>query len=174
MKKLHILTTTALAGLTLGMASCSSDFLDKTPKGSYTAPTYYSSDAAVRKGTEPLYNRAWFNFNRRAIVGMGSYRANEAWNPYVSEEFAKFQVTALTEDMSLAWSSLYNVVSMSNATLENLEKYCTSDVSESVKNAGIGECYLMRGWAYFICFAAGATLSFMTTTRKWLTILFVR
>lgn len=149
MKKLHILTTTALAGLTLGMASCSSDFLDKTPKGSYTAPTYYSSDAAVRKGTEPLYNRAWFNFNRRAIVGMGSYRANEAWNPYVSEEFAKFQVTALTEDMSLAWSSLYNVVSMSNATLENLEKYCTSDVSESVKNAGIGECYLMRGWAYF-------------------------
>ena len=149
MKKLHILTTTALAGLTLGMASCSSDFLDKTPKGSYTAPTYYSSDAAVRKGTEPLYNRAWFNFNRRAIVGMGSYRANEAWNPYVCEEFAKFQVTALTEDMSLAWSSLYNVVSMSNATLENLEKYCTSDVSESVKNAGIGECYLMRGWAYF-------------------------
>lgn len=32
MKKLHILTTTALAGLTLGMASCSSDFLDKDSK----------------------------------------------------------------------------------------------------------------------------------------------
>lgn len=103
----------------------------------------------MRKGTEPLYNRAWFDFNRRAIVGMGSYRANDGWNPYVRAEFAKFQVTALTEDMGLAWSALYNVVTMANATLYNLQNYCSSAVSESVKNAAIGECYLMRGWAYF-------------------------
>lgn len=139
----------ALAGLSLTVTGCQDDFLDKKPTGNYTAETFYSSDAAVRKGTEPLYNRAWFNFNRRAIVGMGSYRANDAWNPYVSAEFAKFQVTALTEDMGLAWSALYNVVTMSNATLHNLENYCSNDVSESVKNAAIGECYLMRGWAYF-------------------------
>ena len=106
----------------------------------------------MRKGTEPLYNRAWFDFNRRAIVGMGSYRANDGWNPYVSAEFAKFQVTALTEDMGLAWSALYNVVTMANATLYNLQNYCSSAVSESVKNAAIGECYLMRGWAYFYLF----------------------
>ncbi len=133
----------------LAMASCSSDFLDKVPSGNYTAETFYASDDAVMKGVEPLYNKAWFNFNRRALVGMGSYRANDAWNPYVSAEFAKFQVTALTEDMSLAWSSLYNVVTMSNATLDNLNNYCTDDVTESVKNAAIGECYLMRGWAFF-------------------------
>jgi hypothetical protein len=30
-----------------------------------------------------------------------------------------------------------------------LEKYCSEDVSETTKNAAIGECYLMRGWAYF-------------------------
>ena len=139
----------ALAGVSLAVTGCKDDFLDKKPTGNYTAETFYSSDAAVRKGTEPLYNRAWFDFNRRAIIGMGSYRANDAWNPYVSEEFAKFQVTALTEDMGLAWSALYNVVTMSNATLYNLEKYCTDDVSEATKNAAMGECYLMRGWAYF-------------------------
>ena len=131
------------------LTSCGKDFLDKKPTGNYTAETFYSSDAAVRKGTEPLYNRAWFDFNRRAIVGMGSYRANDAWNPYVSAEFARFQVTALTEDMGLAWSALYNVVTMSNATLYNIEQYCSDAVTESVKNAAIGECYLMRGWAYF-------------------------
>lgn len=139
----------ALAGVSLAVTGCKDDFLDKKPTGNYTAETFYSSDAAVRKGTEPLYNRAWFDFNRRAIIGMGSYRANDAWNPYVSEEFAKFQVTALTKDMGLAWSALYNVVTMSNATLYNLEKYCTDDVSEATKNAAMGECYLMRGWAYF-------------------------
>lgn len=139
----------ALIGGSTMLTSCGKDFLDKKPTGNYTAETFYSSDAAVRKGTEPLYNRAWFDFNRRALVGMGSYRANDAWNPYVSAEFARFQVTALTEDMGLAWSALYNVVTMSNATLYNLEKYCSEDVSETTKNAAIGECYLMRGWAYF-------------------------
>lgn len=139
----------ALIGGSTMLTSCGKDFLDKKPTGNYTAETFYSSDAAVRKGTEPLFNRAWFDFNRRAIVGMGSYRANDAWNPYVSAEFARFQVTALTEDMGLAWSALYNVVTMSNATLYNIEQYCSDAVTESVKNAAIGECYLMRGWAYF-------------------------
>ncbi len=139
----------ALAGLSLTLTGCSDDFLDKKPTGNYTAETFYASDAAVRKGTEPLFNRAWFDFNRRAIIGMGSYRANDAWNPYVSAEFARFQVTALTQDMGLAWSALYNVVTMSNATLYNLDRYCSSEVSESTKMAAMGECYLMRGWAYF-------------------------
>ena len=114
----------------LSLSACRDSFLDQKPKGQYTAETFYSSDAAVRKGTEPLYNRAWFDFNRRAIVGMGSYRANDAWNPYVSAEFARFQVTALTQDMSLAWSALYNVVTMSNATLQNIENYCSDEVTE--------------------------------------------
>ncbi len=125
--------------------SCGEDFLDKTPEGKYTAPTFYSSDKALLKGVEPLYNRAWFDFNRRAIVGMGSYRANDAWNPYVSSEFAKFQITGLTEDMGLAWSSIYNVVTMANATMENIKEYCSPEVSEDAKNQALGECYLMRG-----------------------------
>ena len=145
----HILMASALAASALMTTSCGSDFLDKTPGGNYTAPTYYASDAAVRKGVEPLYNKAWFNFNRRALIGMGSFRANDGWNPYVNAEFANFKVTALTEELSLAWSALYNVVTMSNATLANLEQYCTSDVTPSVKDAAEGECYLMRGWAYF-------------------------
>ena len=149
MKKINIYIIGVLMGSMMLLTSCGKDFLDKKPTGQYTAETFYSSDAAVRKGTEPLYNKAWFDFNRRAIVGMGSYRANDAWNPYVSAEFARFQVTALTEDMGLAWSALYNVVTMSNATLYNIEQYCSDAVTESVKNAAIGECYLMRGWAYF-------------------------
>lgn len=149
MKTKHILMASALAASALMTTSCGSDFLDKTPGGNYTAPTYYASDAAVRKGVEPLYNKAWFNFNRRALIGMGSFRANDGWNPYVNAEFANFKVTALTEELGLAWSALYNVVTMSNATLANLEEYCTNAVTPSVKQAAEGECYLMRGWAYF-------------------------
>lgn len=149
MKTKHILMASALAATALMTTSCGSDFLDKTPSGNYTAPTLYSSDAAVRNGVEPLFNKAWFNFNRRALIGMGSFRANDGWNPYVNAEFANFKVTALTEELGLAWSALYNVVTMSNATLANLEEYCTNGVTPSVKQAAEGECYLMRGWAYF-------------------------
>ena len=145
----RITVATVAAASLLSLSSCSDDFLDKQPSGKYTAPTFYSTDDAVRKGTEPLYNRAWFNFNRRALIGMGTYRANDGWSPYVSKEFALFQVTALTQDMGLAWSALYTVVTMSNSILHNLEQYSTDAVSEPVKNAAIGECYLMRGWAYF-------------------------
>ena len=147
MKKIHILLFTALAALTL--SSCGDDFLDKTPRGNYTAPTFYVSDDAVLKGVEPLYNRAWFDFNRRAIIGMGSFRANDGWNPYVSAEFAKFQITGLTEDMGLAWSAIYNVITMSNATISNILNYCSEDVSESARNQALGECYLMRATAHF-------------------------
>jgi len=154
----------AFTGLLL-LTGCGKDFLETVPSGNYTSETFYSSDDLVMAGVEPLYNRAWFDFNRRAIVGMGSYRANDAWNPYVSAEFARFQITSLTEDMSLAWSSLYNVVTMSNATLYNLQNYCTDDVTEEVKNQAIGECYLMRGAAYFYLLRGwGANILFEDNT----------
>ena len=149
MKIKNLFKYMAVAAVTLSMGSCGEDFLDRTPLNQYTAPTFYSSDAAVRKATEPLYNRAWFNFNRRAMLGMGSQRANDAWNPYVSAEFARFQLTGLTEDLGLAWSSLYVVVTMANALIDEVPKYSTEDVTEATKNAAMGEAYLMRATAYF-------------------------
>ncbi len=149
MKKKNIFKYMAVAALTVVMAGCGDDFLERTPLNQYTAPSFYTSDAAVIKATEPLYNRAWFNFNRRAMLGMGSQRANDAWNPYVSAEFARFQLTGLTEDLGLAWSSLYVVVTMANALLDEVPRYSTDDVSEAVKNQAMGEAYLMRAAAYF-------------------------
>ena len=129
--------------------SCGKDFLDKTPQHSYTADTYYSSDAAVMKAIEPLYNYAWFNYNYRAMVGMGSARANDGWNPYLNPQFATFQVTGLDGDLANAWKSFYLVVSMSNQLISDVNTYCTEAVSEEVMNLALGEAYLMRGWAYF-------------------------
>ncbi len=150
MKKLNILL---LAGSLIALGtlttSCGKDFLDKTPQHSYTADTYYSSDAAVMKAIEPLYNYAWFNYNYRAMVGMGSARANDGWNPYLNPQFATFQVTGLDGDLANAWKSFYLVVSMSNQLISDVNTYCTEAVSEEVKNLAIGEAYLMRGWAYF-------------------------
>ena len=151
MKKLNILLLSAaslLAGGTL-TTGCSDSFLEKTPNNDYTAETFYSSDAAVMKAIEPLYNYAWFNYNYRAMIGMGSIRANDGWNPYLNPEFATFQVTGLSTELTNAWASFYMVVSMSNQLISDINTYCTDAVSEEVKNLALGEAYLMRGTAYF-------------------------
>lgn len=140
-------TTLLIAPLLL--TSCSDDFLERVPQHQLVEETAYSTDAAVLKNVDPLYNRAWFNFNRRAMLGMGSQRANDGWNPYMSAEFARFQLTGLTTDLGLAWSALYVVVSMSNSVLDAVQQYSTPNVSQAVRNQAMGEAYMMRGTAYF-------------------------
>jgi hypothetical protein len=113
------------------------------------AGNYYSTDDAVIKALEPLYNYAWSGYNERGIVGMGSFRANDAWSPYLQGEFARFTITGLTTEIVNAWSSIYMVVSMANQVINDMDTYTTSDVSEAVKNQARGEAMLMRGTAYF-------------------------
>lgn len=131
------------------LASCGESFLDKGTDSDYSVPEYFKSDDAVIKAINPLYNRAWHEFNRRSLLNMGSTRANDAWNPYVNSEFAKFQLTGLDENVSSAWKSLYNVVSMTTETIDNVSNYATGDVSETVRRQAYGECYLLRAVAYF-------------------------
>lgn len=138
-----------LLAFMLFASSCSDSFLQKVPDSNYTSESFYSSDQAIEKVGAPLYNRAWFNYNARAILGMGSLRANDGWNPYLSADFARFQTTALSADVQNAWSSLYTVVAMSNSIIHDITNYATTAVSDSAKNKALGEAYMMRGTAYF-------------------------
>lgn len=149
MNKFKIFSLSGLLGLSMLSVGCSDDFLEIYPESNYTGESFYSSDEAVLKAGEPLYNRAWFNFNRRAILGIGSYRANDAWNPYATAEFARFQTTALTPELIQAWSSLHLAVTMSNSIIKDLTNNCDSKVSAEAKNRVLGEAFLTRGTAYF-------------------------
>lgn len=149
MKKLNIFMVSVAAASLLTMTSCGDDFLDRSPLHGYTAPTYYTSDEAVIKATEPLYNYAWHGYNERGIVGIGSFRANDAWSPYLQGEFARFTITGLSKEVVDAWSSLYMVVTMSNQLINDLDRYAGENVSESVIAQAKGEAMLMRGAAYF-------------------------
>ena len=65
--KLLVIATTALL-----FAACSDSFLDRAPEGNYVDATFYTSDEALEAATAPLYNRAWFDYNQRSIVPIGS------------------------------------------------------------------------------------------------------
>ena len=149
MKAKHTVLFPAVVALVLSLAGCSKSFLEVYPDSNYTGDSYYTSDEAVLKAIQPLYNRAWWGYNYRCGLGIGSYRANDAWNPYNAPEFTRFQTTALTDEVLRAWSSLYTVVTMSNALIRDITGKCGEGVSEDVKNLAIGTAYTMRAASYF-------------------------
>ena len=106
------------------LTACSDSFLERAPEGNYVDVTYYTSDNALEQATAPLYNRAWFDLNSRAIVPLGSNRANDNFSRWGAPEFTNFKVTALSENLANAWTGFYSVITMANAVI--------SDVTEAV------------------------------------------
>ena len=152
-----------MAGILTG---CSDSFLDRTPEGSYTDANFYASDEALEAATAPLYNRAWFDYNQRAIVPIGSGRANDMYSPWGSPEFTTFQVTALNELLSAAWKSFYSVITMSNSVISDVREKSTGDVSEEAKARAIAEARLMRGCAYFYMLRAWGSVILIEDNQK--------
>ena len=144
----YITIATALL-LAMTAVSCSDDFLDKTPEGEYVEDNFYDSDEAMYASTAPLYNRAWFDYNTRGMLLLGSLRANDAYSPYNWPEYGMFTVTALNEYLSDIWAGFFSVVTMANATIDNIETKSTANVSKEAKTTAIGEARLMRGVALF-------------------------
>jgi len=123
--------------------------LERAPEGNYVDVTYYTSDDALEQATAPLYNRAWFDLNSRAIVPLGSNRANDNFSRWGAPEFTNFKVTALSENLANAWTGFYSVITMANAVISDVQTKCSNSVSERAKRTAIAEARLMRACAYF-------------------------
>ena len=141
--------TVVLAFALLSVLSCSDDFLNVVPEGAYTVDNFYASNEALRAACDPLYNRAWFSFHERAMLGIGSIRAWDAFNPSFTAEFAQFRVSSTMREVVYAWSSIYTAVALSNAIIEAVRNQCGPAVTQAAKNTALGEAYLTRGTAYF-------------------------
>ena len=149
MKKI-LLYAVALAG-TLTMVSCADDFLDQTNTHQLNQETFFDSDEAVAAATSPLYSYVWYDFNDKFYYGMGDGRANNITAQYSDYiyPYTNFTETSLSTGLTEAWAALYSVVAQSNNTINNIEQYCTDDVSEDAKVQAIAEARFMRGTAYW-------------------------
>lgn len=140
----------ALAGA-LTMVSCADDFLDETNTHQLNQETFFDSDEAVAAATSPLYSYVWYDFNDKFYYGMGDGRANNITAQYSDYiyPYTNFTETSLSTGLTEAWAALYSVVAQSNNTINNIEQYCTDDVSEDAKVQAIAEARFMRGTAYW-------------------------
>jgi hypothetical protein len=111
------------------------DFLEQENTTSLSQENFFESDDAVEEATAPLYNYVWYNFNEKFYYGMGDGRANNItaqWSDYIYP-YTNLNETSLSVGLSDAWGSLYSVVAQANNTINNIQDYATSTVSETAK-----------------------------------------
>ena len=142
--------TIALAGI-LSLASCAEDFLDQKNSYQLSQDNFFTSDDAVSQAITPLYDYVWYMFNDKAYYGMGDGRANNITAQYSDYiyPYTNFTESGASNGLNDAWSAFYSVISQANNTINNIQNYSTSGVSETAKRQGIAEARFMRGLAYW-------------------------
>lgn len=158
----------------ISSSGCKDSFLNRVPENSYVADNFYASDEALEAATAPLYNRAWFDYNSRASMYLGSTRANDMYSPWGYPEFTTFHVTALDENLANAWKSFYSVITMANQVIADIKTKCTAEVSEGAKTQAIAEARLMRACAYFYMVRTWGPVIIIEDNQKWWTIRYSR
>ena len=146
MKKLNYILIAAF--LSILLAGCADDFLERPPKDQIVANTFYKTDEEVLAATALLYNRVWFDYNDKASYNLGDFRAGTAFSAYSDRDNVEFNTTANTENNGYAWRSFYNVVGQANTAIKNINQYAGPDVSEEIKRYAIAEARFMRALAY--------------------------
>ena len=130
------------------LAGCSQEFLDRPPLDSVVDANYYQDPAQLLAGTAPLYNVVWFSYNDKASHGIGDARGGILFSGSYQLENIQMNTTGNTGENGSSWRAFYNIVSQSNAVINNVSKYTPESVAENLKLNALGEARFMRGLAY--------------------------
>jgi len=146
--KRAIIYSTILAGLMLG--SCKKDWVDTKPSGTPSAAYQWSGTDMVTKSIAALYvplryestwgrNLFWMqNASDDLIVGRSKADA---------ENIKNFICTGREDYMAGGWSDLYMMLNKANMAIAGLPT--ATDISDDLRNRGLGEAYFIRGFAHF-------------------------
>ncbi|RYZ50258.1 MAG: RagB/SusD family nutrient uptake outer membrane protein, partial [Sphingobacteriales bacterium] len=149
MKKINLKISFAALGLSLVvMAGCNKSFLEKPPIDAIVDAGFYQSDEQVMAGTASLYNRVWFDYNDKAYYNLGDFRSGTTFSAYNDRGNVLFNTTAENGENNASWRAFFNVVTQSNLTISNINKYAGAAVSPTVKKMAIAEARFMRALAY--------------------------
>jgi hypothetical protein len=144
-----ILKFSIIVAAVVFVQSCKKDFLNRPPLSTPTSGAFYRTDDQILAGTAPLYNIVWFDYNDKAFMAFGEARGGNL-NSNDRTAYIRFIVSPTDQSTLLpGYKSFYKIIAQSNVIMQNIRSATNSTASETVKNAGIGECHFMRGMAYF-------------------------
>lgn len=145
----NYIRSVAALGLSLALlAGCKKNFLEKPPTDAIVDAGFYKTDEQIMAGTASLYNRVWFDYNDKAYYNLGDFRSGTTFSAYNDRGNVLFNTTAENGENNASWRAFYNVVTQSNLTITNINKFAGVKVSPSVKRMAIAEARFMRALAY--------------------------
>lgn len=150
MKKLNTICFTLSMVLLALCTSCADDFLDRPPLDVPVDANFYKTDAQVLAGSSLLYNKVWFEYNRKASFSVGDFRGGVATSMYGSNWYdnTRFFSSANTETNYSTWIAFYNIIGQCNTFIVNVDKYAGAAVNPTLIKQTIAEAKFMRASAY--------------------------
>ncbi len=140
--------------ITLGMVSCSEDFLNKAPEDSVNTENFYLTEAdaiaAVNGAYQPLqwpklYNmRMW---TTDIMAGNSIVGAAGGTDGIETQDQANFVTSTDNQGVLDLWRGPWPGILRANLVLKNVPGM---DISDNIKNRVLGEAYFLRAHYYFI------------------------
>ncbi|HSF55417.1 MAG TPA: RagB/SusD family nutrient uptake outer membrane protein [Algoriphagus sp.] len=139
--------------LSLGLASCGEDFLDKTDPTVVVSSTFYENDQEVEQAVIGIYGmlRGYFNNHWQYTEFISDNTTlhfnvgNRGQGPAL-EALEYWQYNAGTPNFASLYNNTYNILVNVNTTLENLK---SSTASQAIKDRSEGELKVIRAYLYF-------------------------
>lgn len=144
--------------MTFGLASCSSDFLDKNPLDKISSEVYYTNETQVNIALTACYAR----------MMVGGWDGNISWTMNVCSTNAIFDcfadngyikwgflgitsgnLTPANEAVNTIYQGSYASIAIFNDFIANMESDKVNFLSNDVRNKYIAEVKFMRAWVYF-------------------------
>ncbi|MDO9633518.1 MAG: RagB/SusD family nutrient uptake outer membrane protein [Paludibacter sp.] len=140
--------------ITLGMFSCSEDFLNKAPEDSVNTENFYLTEAdaiaAVNGAYQPLqwpklYNmRMW---TTDIMAGNSIVGAAGGTDGIETQDQANFVTATDNQGVLDLWRGPWPGILRANLVLKNVPDM---DIGDNIKNRVLGEAYFLRAHYYFI------------------------
>ncbi|MBK8850955.1 MAG: RagB/SusD family nutrient uptake outer membrane protein [Saprospiraceae bacterium] len=148
-----IFKPTLITAITLILVSCSSDFLDRKPRGQLTYDTFFENEDHALQSVNAIYNifRSWeFTalpyLGATDIISDDSDKGSSENDALYLAELDQFQSNATNATYSSMWTGHYQAIFRANLAIENIPGI---EMDENLKARLIAEAKFLRAFCYF-------------------------
>ncbi|MBK7789765.1 MAG: RagB/SusD family nutrient uptake outer membrane protein [Saprospiraceae bacterium] len=148
-----IFKPTLITAITFLLVSCSSDFLDRKPRGQLTYDTFFENEDHALQSVNAIYNifRSWeFTalpyLGATDIISDDSDKGSSENDALYLAELDQFQSNATNATYSSMWTGHYQAIFRANLAIENIPGI---EMDENLKARLIAEAKFLRAFCYF-------------------------
>jgi len=132
--------------------ACNKSFLDRPSQSQISSENFYKTKSDLRLATASLYGGAtWGVWHHEAYLPLGDILSGNGNRQWISDWVQLYTrtITAGNSVMQGGWKGLYNLVGQCNGVINSIEQNADKSISETDRNAAIGEAKFIRGTAYY-------------------------